>query len=105
MTRRDQHNVDMAMTVQDTIRTKLTAALQPLDLEIIDESRLHAGHNAAAAGGETHFRLRIVSDAFRGKTRLERHRMVQDLLRDELAGPVHALALKTQTAREASGQH
>ncbi|MGX1308640.1 BolA protein [Amorphus suaedae] len=80
---------------RETIETKLTAALQPSEIEIVDESHLHAGHSGWREGGETHFRVRVVSEAFAGKSRVERHRMVNALLADELAGGVHALALKT----------
>ena len=80
---------------RETIETKLTAALRPSEIEIVDESHLHAGHSGWREGGETHFRVRVVSEAFAGKSRVERHRMVNALLADELAGGVHALALKT----------
>lgn len=81
------------MTVARTIEQKLTAAFEPEQLEVIDESHLHAGHAGHRPGGETHYRVRITSPRFAGKTRLERHRMVNAVLADELSGGVHALAI------------
>lgn len=86
------------MTVAETIETKLRAALSPESLTIVDESHLHAGHVGARPEGETHFRVEIVSAAFAGKTRIERQRIVYNLLRDELAGPVHALSISAAPA-------
>lgn len=83
------------MTARDTIEKKLTDALHPESLDVIDESHLHEGHAGHRPGGETHFRVHIVSRAFEGKSRVERHRMVNAILADDLAGRVHALALKT----------
>ncbi|MEW6644548.1 MAG: BolA family protein [Pseudomonadota bacterium] len=82
------------MTTKDTITQKLTEAFAPAHLDIRDESHLHEGHAGHRPGGETHFRVHIVSAAFAGKSRIERHRMVNALLADELAGQVHALAIK-----------
>lgn len=83
------------MSVQSTIETKLAAAFQPERLDVINESHLHAHHQPDFDGtGETHFRVRIVSDRFAGMTRVARHRAVNDLLKDELAGGVHALAVE-----------
>ena len=65
----------------------------PLSLEVEDESDRHQGHAGHRAGGETHFRVYIVAEAFRGKSRLERHRMINDTLIGELQGGVHALAI------------
>ncbi len=89
------------MTVQDTLRAKLTAALRPTLLEIVDESHLHAGHAGARAEGETHFRVAIVSDAFAGKSRVARQRLVYEIVAEELRTRVHALALATRTPEEA----
>jgi BolA protein len=72
---------------------KLTKAFQPETLSIVDESHLHAGHAGSRPGGETHFRVTLVSNAFAGKSRIERHRMVNSVLKEELAGSVHALAV------------
>lgn len=86
------------------LRRKLTAALRPLHLSVLNESHLHAGHAGNPGGGpdaETHFRVEIVSDAFAGLTPVARHRLVYDALRTELAEGLHALALKTRTAAEA----
>ncbi len=90
------------MSVAETIRAKLTAALTPERLEIVDESDQHAGHAGAREGGESHFRLLIVASAFAGKSRVERQRMVYGLLADEMSGPVHALALTTRSPEETS---
>jgi len=88
------------MNVSETIRTKLVAALDPARLVIKDKSHLHAGHAGARPGGNTHFRVLIVSSAFEGKAQVARQRAVNAALQDELAGPVHALAMKTLTPRE-----
>jgi BolA protein len=81
------------MQTADLITQKLTAALTPQSVKVLDESHLHAGHAGARPGGQTHFRVYIVSEAFKGKTRIERHRMINGILSDELAGGVHALAI------------
>lgn len=81
------------MTVANTIEEKLTAAFRPEALEIVDESHLHKGHAGARPEGETHFRVAMTSAAFDGRSRVERQRDVYRVLADELAGPVHALAL------------
>ena len=88
------------MTVADRLRSKLTDAFAPVHLEIVDESAMHAGHVGARPEGETHFRIHLVSDAFAGKSRVQRQRVVYDLLADELAGPVHAMSLKIQLTSE-----
>jgi BolA protein len=88
------------MTVKDIISKKLHDAFAPERLDVIDESHLHEGHMGHRPGGETHFRVNIVSDGFEGKSRVERHRMINAALAAELAGPVHALALKAQTKAE-----
>lgn len=88
------------------IREKLTAALAPIRLEIEDDSWRHAGHHHeggmdAQPGGESHFNLVVVSDAFEGEGRVQRQRTVNRLLREELAGPIHALSIKALTPGEA----
>ena len=88
------------MTVRARIETALTTALKPERLEVIDESHLHAGHAGARPEGETHFRVRIVSGAFSGLSRVDRHRRVNELLAGELAGPVHALAIDARAPEE-----
>jgi BolA protein len=79
--------------VADSIRKKLDAAFKPQLLELTDDSARHAGHEGAREGGESHFSLRIVSSVFAGRSRVERQRLVNAALRDELAGPVHALSI------------
>lgn len=88
------------MTVKDSIARRLTEGLAPTSLEVEDESHRHAGHAGAREGGQTHFRIRIVSDRFVGKRSVERHRMVYDLLGAEIAAGVHALAMTTMTPDE-----
>jgi len=88
------------MRVAHQIREKLTAALHPEHLEITDESHRHAGHAGARPGGETHFRVEVVSTAFRGKSRLERQRLVYGVLKDELTQQIHALTLVTRAPGE-----
>jgi BolA protein len=83
-----------AMTVKDAITNRLHEAFSPESLDVVDESHLHEGHAGHRPGGETHFRVYIVSKAFEGKSRIERHRMINATLAAELAGPVHALAIK-----------
>lgn len=90
------------MQVRARLREKLTGALAPIDLDIIDESDRHAGHAGARAEGETHFRVRIVSASFAGLSRVDRQRLVYGILKDELDGPVHALALACLTPDEAT---
>lgn len=90
------------MQVRAAIERKLTAALAPTRLDVIDDSGRHVGHAGHKPGGETHFRIEIVSPAFAGKSRVERHRLVNTVLADELSGPVHALQLATLTPEEAA---
>jgi BolA protein len=88
-------------TVHHTITNKLREAFTPESLDVIDESHLHEGHSGHRPGGETHFRINIVSSAFEGKSRIERHRMINATLAAELASSVHALAIKAQAPKEA----
>jgi BolA protein len=81
------------MRIGDLITRKLTEAFNPESLRVVDESHQHAGHAGHRPGGETHFRVYIVAEAFRGKSRVERHRMINATLSGELAGGVHALAI------------
>ncbi|MGH6981780.1 MAG: BolA family protein [Stellaceae bacterium] len=92
------------MATIDRLRTRLTEAFAPLRLDIVDESALHAGHAGARPGGETHFRVAIVSDAFAGQSRVARQRAVYGVLAAEMAGQVHALSLTVQTPAEAELQ-
>jgi BolA protein len=81
------------MSVHALITQKLTAAFSPESVRVVDESHQHKGHAGHRPGGETHFRVHIVADAFQGKSRIERHRMINATLSGELAGGVHALAI------------
>ena len=86
--------------MEHIITNKLREAFSPESLEVSDESHLHEGHAGHRPGGETHFRVYIVSQAFRGKSRIERHRMINASLARELAGSVHALAIHAQAPKE-----
>ena len=88
------------MNTVDRIRTTLTQGLAPERLDVIDESALHAGHAGAVPGKTTHVRVHIVSAAFTGKSRIERHRLVNDLLAAEIAAGLHALAIEARAAGE-----
>ena len=101
MTSRRTH-ILKPMSVAQTIRRKITERLAPETLEVKDESHLHAGHASAPEGGESHFRITVVASAFEGLGAVARQRLVNDILREELAGPVHALAMKTLTPDEAA---
>lgn len=88
------------MTYKARIEQKLSA-LNPVRLEVIDDSEKHRGHGGYREGGETHFTVRIVSPEFTGLTRVARHRLVNQLLAAELAERVHALAIETKAPGEA----
>ena len=98
------------MSIQATMETKLKQAYSPERLVVLNESHLHAGHHHEDSGhhvtydgtGETHFRVRIVSDVFAGMSRIDRHRSVNALLADELNGGVHALAIEPAAPGEAT---
>jgi BolA protein len=81
------------MNTRDRITEKLSKAFAPTHLEVLDQSHQHAGHAGSRPGGETHYRVHIVSAAFADKSRLQRHRMVNEVLSAELKGGVHALAI------------
>ncbi len=81
--------------VGQTISQKLVQAFAPVALEVIDESHHHAGHSGARPDGESHFRVVITAEAFRGKSRVEQHRMVNAALAEELKERVHALAIQS----------
>lgn len=81
------------MVVEEEIREKLTRAFAPDALEVVNDSHRHHGHASSPGTGESHFSIKVVSAAFAGKSRVERHRLVNAALADELAGPVHALAV------------
>ena len=100
----------MAVSIQARIEKKLTEAFAPQRLVVVNESHLHAGHHHVESGhhatfdgtGETHFRVRIVSPAFAGKSRIERHRAVNALLAEELKAGLHALAIEPFAPGEAT---
>lgn len=88
------------MQVKDVIAEKLVAAFAPQSLDVQDESHRHEGHAGHRPGGQTHFRISVVSDAFRGKSRIERHRMINQALAHELSSGVHALAIHASAPGE-----
>lgn len=88
--------------IAENMRKKLEASLQPTLLEIVDDSESHRGHGGYREGGESHFNMKLVSTLFEGVSRVSRQRMVFDVLKEELAGPVHALSLQCLTPEEAA---
>lgn len=90
------------MTVQNRIEKKLQAAFAPSQLTVINESHLHHGHAGSPGTGDSHFRVEIVSERFLGKSRIDRHRMVNDVLAEEIDGPIHALAIQAASPEEAA---
>jgi BolA family transcriptional regulator, general stress-responsive regulator len=88
------------MQMKTRMAEKLNAAFAPQSLDVVDESHRHEGHAGHRPGGESHFRVHIVSEAFRGKSRIERHRMINQTLSGELAGGVHALAIHASAPGE-----
>lgn len=89
------------MTMQERLQDKLTKAFAPDQLEVIDESEQHRGHGGWREGGETHFRVRMVSSEFAGQGRVARQRAVNKCLAEELATTVHALAMDLRAPGEA----
>ena len=89
------------MILKDWISATLQERLHPISLLVVDESHQHIGHAGWREGGETHFRLDIVSSAFEGKSRVERHRMVNEALTEAFRRGLHALALSARTPGEA----
>ena len=89
------------MSMKARIESRLIAVFSPEVLEVIDESEQHRGHAGWREGGETHFRVHMVAALFDAMSRIDRQRHVLDCLADELQGPVHALALKLQSPKEA----
>lgn len=95
-------------TRRSVIEQKLSQKFMPEKLDVIDESHLHAGHHHAESehhaafdgSGETHFRVRLISESFAGKTRVARHRAVNEALKAELEGGVHALAIEAAAPGE-----
>jgi BolA protein len=92
------------MRVAEAIHTRLTAALAPTRLDLIDESARHAGHAGARAEGESHFRLTIVAAAFAGKSRIERQRLVFEQLADLMQNEIHALSITALTPAEVDAE-
>jgi BolA protein len=95
------------VSVAARIEAKLREALSPTTLAVIDQSHKHAGHahvvkkaGSAQGSGETHFDVKVVSEAFRGKSRIDRHRTINALLASELSGGVHALAIDAKAPGE-----
>ncbi|AGH98213.1 Cell division protein BolA [Micavibrio aeruginosavorus EPB] len=91
-----------SMGMTEIIEEKLRSALNPEVLEVVNESALHAGHAGHDGAGESHFRVLVVSDAFRGMTRVDRQRRVYDLLQVEISQQIHALAMELRTLEEYS---
>jgi BolA protein len=92
--------VETKMSLEQQMREKLMIGLEPVRLDIINESEKHAGHRSSPGTGESHFRVLVVSEKFSGVSRVDRHRMVNQLIAGELAGGVHALALATYAPGE-----
>ena len=94
----------MTLSLRERMETRLKDAFASNDVQVIDESHKHAGHivheGGAPHGGETHFRVRVVSPAFAGKSRVERHRAVNALFAEEFAAGLHALALEARAPGE-----
>lgn len=86
------------MSAVDRITRKLTEAFSPADLKVVDESHLHKGHAGHRPEGESHFRIKITAAAFRGKTRVQIHRMIYKALEGEIAAGVHALAIEAKAS-------
>ncbi len=89
------------MSVENQIREMLMIALEPKRLDVVNDSHLHAGHGGSPGTGESHFRVLVVSDQFNGKSRVARHRLVNDALAPLLRSKVHALAIKAYAPSEA----
>ena len=88
------------MLVRDIMTKKLNDAFAPESIDVVDESHLHEGHAGHRQGGQSHYRIYIVSQAFSGKSRVDRHRMINAVLADDLAGGVHALAIHASAPGE-----
>ncbi len=88
------------MGLTENITEKLQKAFEPEFFELIDDSEKHRGHGGWREGGESHFRLRMTSASFAGQGRVQRQRAVNKVLAEELAGPVHALAMELRAPGE-----
>ena len=97
----NDERIGFRMRVEETIREKLRGAFAPAELEVVNDSHRHAGHHSSPGTGESHFSVTVVSAAFAGKSRLERHRMVNAALAEELAGP--CTRLPSPRSRRRSG--
>jgi BolA protein len=89
-------------SLKAAIERKLSSRFAPTHLSIVDESQMHAGHAGHSGRSESHFRVEMVSTSFSGKSRVARHRMVNDALAEELRDHVHALALTLRAPDEAN---
>lgn len=85
------------MTVVEIITQKLNENLSPANLEVINESHLHSGHAGSPGTGESHFRVKIQSEEFKGKSRLQMHQRINQVLSEELKGLIHALAIEAKS--------
>lgn len=94
------HNRGRTVSLEKQIRSKLMIALEPTRLDVINESELHAGHRSSPGTGESHFRLVVVAPRFAGMSRVNRHRLINDALADELAAGLHALAIHAHAPDE-----
>jgi BolA protein len=90
------------MTRAERLERALAAALDPVSIAVADESQRHAGHAGARAEGETHYAVAIVSQRFAGMTRVQRHRLVHEIVHDEFENGLHALSLKLLAPEEAA---
>lgn len=90
------------MSMESRIRQKLAQRFAPEHLEVVNQSHMHAGHAGSPGTGESHFAVAIIAAAFAGKSRIERHRLVNAELAEELAGGIHALAIKAYAPGEAA---
>ena len=93
------------MTVESQIRERLTLALEPSRIDVLNESHLHAGHRGSPGTGNSHFRLLIVSPKFAGLPRVARHRLVNQALGNLIGKPIHALAMETLAPGERQRSH
>ena len=89
------------MSTEQTMREQLMVALEPIRLDVINESHLHAGHAGSPGTGESHFKLLVVAKIFEGRSRVERHRLVNTAVADLLKHKVHALAIQAYAPGEA----
>lgn len=90
-------------SIETIIRNKLMVALEPVRVDVINDSHMHAGHRSSPGTGESHFTVLVVSPAFAGQSRIARHRLVNAALEEELRGRVHALVIKAYAPGESPG--